>query len=805
MLSMLSLSKIRGASRGDYYINLGREDYYFKGGEPPGIWQGKGAKLLNLEGRVDKKHLKALMLGLDPYTNRPLVKNPGESNRQTAWDLTFSAPKSVSVAWSQSDKNTAKEFQISQAIAVQKALTYLEENAGFTRRGKDGLIQEKCSLIFATFEHGTSRAQDPQLHTHALALNACIRDDGTTGTIRSKPFFTHQMAASAIYRQELSYQIYTRLHLKSHQHKNWFEIDNIPENLIEEFSKRRIEIEEQARKKGINTEHGYDITTLKTREEKQVVPREELFREWQETGNRFNFSTPELNNLINDSKARTLPTQDPARLAKQAVEQVSFSHAYFPKREIIRFAAQFGQARNVSSNEILKAVDIHCQNNEEIVRLGTFNDEELFSTKENLRLEKELLELAKTSTKNTFHQIPEQKTESIIRQFETLSDEQKLAIKHITEKPGSLQIVSGMAGTGKSFMLDVARSIWQKEGYSVLGAALAGKAARGLEESAKIPSRTIHSLLFSLKEKHLDLSPKHILVVDEAGMIGTKQMLELTKVTLNTGAKLILVGDAKQLQPIEAGGPFKALARELGEATLTSIRRQNEKWAREAVFAFSCGEARAALTEYANRKLLFVEEDRTLAITKLIADWKQEGINKPESHLILAATNLDVYELNQFAQLERGLAQALTRNYTKLGKQKFFEGDRIVFTKNDSKLSIKNGDLASITKIQDDNLSVTQDSGKKIKFSLSVYEHIKLGYCVTTHKAQGVTVDHTYILLGGSMQDRELSYVQASRARGNTKLYIDEINAGHELTQIVRKMELSHQKDLASHIAKLVI
>ncbi|MCA1480810.1 MobF family relaxase, partial [Bradyrhizobium sp. NBAIM08] len=160
------------------------------------------------------------------------------------------------------------------------------------------------------FEHGTSRAQDPQLHTHALALNACIRDDGTTGTIRSKPFFTHQMAASAIYRQELSYQIYTRLHLKSHQHKNWFEIDGIPEKLIEEFSKRRLEIEEQARKKGINTEHGYDITTLKTREEKQVVPREELFRNWQETGNQFNFSTPELTNLINDSKAYILPTQD---------------------------------------------------------------------------------------------------------------------------------------------------------------------------------------------------------------------------------------------------------------------------------------------------------------------------------------------------------------------------------------------------------------------------------------------------------------------------------------------------------------
>jgi len=205
---MLSISPpMKGAGQGDYYLELAQEDYYTKGGEPPGKWYGEGTEALGVEGQVQAQELRKLLEGYSPDGKEKLVQNAGDDNRQSGWDLTFSAPKSVSTLWAVSDEETRKTIQHAQEKAVHAALDHIQGEAGFTRRGKGGEEIESAKLSFATFEHGTSRSQDPQLHTHALALNIGIREDGTTGTIRSKDIFEQKMSAGAIYRAELSYQL----------------------------------------------------------------------------------------------------------------------------------------------------------------------------------------------------------------------------------------------------------------------------------------------------------------------------------------------------------------------------------------------------------------------------------------------------------------------------------------------------------------------------------------------------------------------------------------------------------------------
>ena len=276
---MLSVSAMSGG-QGAYYTTLAREDYYLDGGEPPGLWVGHGAKLLKATGQVDKALFSKLFDGFDG-TGEPLVQNAGDEGRQPGWDLTFSAPKSVSVLWSVLPKELGAEIRAAHMEAVQQACAYLEEVAGWTRRGHGGHLREKAGLVMGLFEHGTSRAGDPQLHTHALVLNIGVRADGTTGSVESKPLYQHKMAAGALYRTELARQLERRLGVAIERVKTWFEVKGVDKALMKDWSSRRAEIEAALAKSGYSGARASEIAAVSTREVKQHVAREELFGQWQ--------------------------------------------------------------------------------------------------------------------------------------------------------------------------------------------------------------------------------------------------------------------------------------------------------------------------------------------------------------------------------------------------------------------------------------------------------------------------------------------------------------------------------------------
>jgi conjugative relaxase-like TrwC/TraI family protein len=804
---MLSISKM-GPGQEDYYTGLASEDYYLEGGEPPGIWVGRGAKELGLsENRVTKEELRNLFNGYSADGKTALVQNAGGDTRQSGWDLTFSAPKTVSVAWSQSEGEARRAFQDAHKAAVEKALRFIEEEAGITRRGSGGLEREKVGLAIATFEHATSRAQDPQLHTHALVLNLGVRADGSTGTIESREIFKLKMAAGALYRAELAHRLETdpRLGLIAERKKSWFELKGVSPALRDEFAKRRKEIETELSRHGLSGAKASQVAALSTRSKKDHIARSELFSRWQSVGDEFGWGRENLISLLKTAPQRNLAFEGEIA-AKTAISRLSEGQSHFSRSDFIRAVAEEAQGRGLGANDVLSTVNAGLKGEWGIVPLGSLKGEERYTTKETLALEESMLKRVAVSKTSTSISLSDAALSPVFQSRASMSTEQREAVIHITQGPGSIKVVSGMAGTGKSHMLSAVRDAYEANGVRVIGAAFSGKAAQGLEEGAGIKSETIHKTLSSLERGESSLNKNTVLVVDEAGMVGTRQMERLIAHTESVGAKLVLVGDARQLQPIEAGGPFKAISERLGDVKLTSIQRQREEWARKSVSDFASGRAAEGLSALAERGHLRVMDSPVEAQKQLVADWSKGGVERPEENLILVGTNHEARTVNERAQLHRFRAGKLGAVSVSVNGEAIFAGDRVLFTRNSRMFGVRNGQLGSIEQIDSVSRRVTAklDNGARVTVPLHEYEHIKLGYAVTTHKAQGITTENAFVLAGGALQDRELSYVQVSRARGLTRFYTDKVSAGERVAELARQMSKSRQKDLAHDVSKSI-
>jgi len=232
---MLSIAMIRGD--GSYYTKMAREGYYANTHEKSGTWFGQGAQLFGLSGSVEAETLRNLFLGYSPDGSTQLVQNAGSDTRQAGWDLTFSAPKSVSVVWAVCSPEVRAEIEKAHEQAVKESLSIVEEKLGITRRASGGSVEERAALSFALFEHGTSRALDPQLHTHGVLINAAIREDGTTGTLVSKPIYKEKKALGRTYREALAEGL-ERIGFEIERKGQTFQVRGVPEGLCSEFSKQ---------------------------------------------------------------------------------------------------------------------------------------------------------------------------------------------------------------------------------------------------------------------------------------------------------------------------------------------------------------------------------------------------------------------------------------------------------------------------------------------------------------------------------------------------------------------------------------
>ncbi|MDJ0827425.1 MAG: AAA family ATPase [Rhodobacter sp.] len=385
--------------------------------------------------------------------------------------------------------------------------------------------------------------------------------------------------------------------------------------------------------------------------------------------------------------------------------------------------------------------------------------------------------------------IAEENTRLQKRVGATLSNEQIGAIRHILS-PNQLACVVGLAGAGKSTLLSVARVAWERQGFSVFGAALAGKAADSLQTASRISARTLASLEASWKSGYEPLPPGSILVIDEAGMVGTRQLNRVAEGLQRRGCKLVLIGDPDQLQPIEAGIPFADLVDGIGAARLTEIRRQTSAWQRQASVDLARGDTDTAIQSYADHGAVHVEQNRDQAIAALVDDymdhWRKHGTGK--TRLALAHRRKDVHAINQSFRSARRIQdgvrdEVMVENET--GPRAFAEGDRILFTRNNATLGVRNGMLGTVQAISDDRLVIALDAdagGERRRLTISPkhYPHIDHGFAVSIHRAQGCTVDQSFILSSRTM-DEHLAYVALTRHREKARFYTaNEVHKNRE-------------------------
>jgi Ti-type conjugative transfer relaxase TraA len=379
-----------------------------------------------------------------------------------------------------------------------------------------------------------------------------------------------------------------------------------------------------------------------------------------------------------------------------------------------------------------------------------------------------------------------------------LGREQRAALDHVA-KSSRLSLVVGYAGAGKSAMLGVAREAWEAAGYTVRGAALAGIAAENLESGSGIASRTIASFEHGWARDRDRLTARDVLVVDEAGMVGTRQLQRVLAEAVGAGAQVVMVGDVQQLQAIEAGAAFRLLAERHGAAEIGEVRRQAEQWMRDATRMFATGRTGEAVAAYGQAGMVHVADTRDAARDALIDRWDAERRAAPaDSRIILTHMNKEVAMLNQAARERLQTQGELGRDVTvqtERGERQFAENDRILFLKNERELGVKNGSLGSIERAGRDTLAVRLDDGRKVEVDLKIYAHVDHGYAATVHKTQGMTVDRTHVLATPGM-DAHSSYVALSRHRTGTALHYGRDDFADE-SQLRRTLGRDRPKDMA--------
>ncbi|NEH61747.1 Ti-type conjugative transfer relaxase TraA [Rhizobium ruizarguesonis] len=405
-----------------------------------------------------------------------------------------------------------------------------------------------------------------------------------------------------------------------------------------------------------------------------------------------------------------------------------------------------------------------------------------------------------------------------------LSAEQRQAIEHVTG-PGQIAVVIGFAGAGKSTMLAAARQAWEAQGYRVHGAALAGKAAEGLEQSSGIASRTLASWEYSWQADRSRLNARDVFVIDEGGMVGSRQLARFVDEVKRAGAKLVLVGDHEQLQAIGAGAPFRAIAEAVGHAQLSDVRRQRTDWQKQASIDFASHRTAEGLTAYKAHGNIQLKANRDDVLKAIIADYVADrSANPNDTRIAMAHRRDDVRAINagirarlqERGELSRSTSTSDDRGeeltyQTNNGKRSFARGDRIVFLENDRDLAVKNGMLGEVIAVAPDAIQVrldgkaqTQDGQRQVTVPVNRYQAFDHGYATTIHKTQGATVDRSFVLASTTM-DRHLTYVAMTRHREEVQLYagLDAFKTERALTEAlsrsgVKETTLDYTHDFAN-------
>jgi Ti-type conjugative transfer relaxase TraA len=454
------------------------------------------------------------------------------------------------------------------------------------------------------------------------------------------------------------------------------------------------------------------------------------------------------------------------------LDHLTSRQSVFTEHDLLRAVHRF------TTDEQFDAARIAVMGSQELVNLHADVEHGRYTTRSVLALEHALVSDADHLQGRARHRLSPKSVDAAIHSAaHTLSEEQAEAVRHVAQA-SDIAVVQGIAGTGKSTMLSAARTAWETEGYIVVGAALAGKAVEGLSEGTGMPARTLASWERAWSDSRSTLSDKHVLVIDEAGMVGTRQMQTVLAHARRAGAKVVLVGDSAQLAAIDPGSPMRLFEQRYGAARLEGVVRQKVEWQRQATKLFGQHRAIEALALYQEHNHLIRHNTQDRATEAVVARWAKQRAQTPnESTIMVAFRRADVLALNTLARAHRrakgelGQDVAIVTNdgRTEVARE-FAAGDQIAFLRNERSLGVTNGTIGTVEGIEGSVVEVRLAGGQRVSVDTAHYNHFTHGYATTIHKSQGVTVDHAFVLASKAM-NAAATYVALSRHRQSVELH----------------------------------
>lgn len=475
--------------------------------------------------------------------------------------------------------------------------------------------------------------------------------------------------------------------------------------------------------------------------------------------------------------------------------------ATFSKNDMITFVNRHSlpeQAENVLKNAF---------EHKQLVQLA--NDR--YTSVNYLKAEKQLLTSALNLDQQPSHEVNQSYAKEVSETL-TLNTSQKAAFDYALASDSGIKNIIGMAGTGKSHTLKAITEVYQQSGYEVKGLALSGIVAQNLSKDAHIErSKTIHSFLSNYQGGYEQIDKKTVLVVDEASLVGTKQLSEIVKLTEEHQAKLIMIGDNQQLQAIDAGGAYRGVINATSHAGLDEIQRQNKAADREASLNLATGNVESAFIHYRDSKAIHKDLSLKKSLHHISENYfKQHDQDPNSSRVVLSYRKETVGQLNQSLRqgfVERGVISSNSEDKTIANGKEFAVGDRFVFLKNEYNFDVRNGTTGTIERIQNKEFQIKTDDGRVINFDSGEYKNFDHAYAMTIHKSQGITVDHAHLLLDKST-DRHLAYVGMTRHKESLNVYyhssMDNKHAVRNFDQLMHYASRDNQKELASDYQQII-
>ncbi len=739
----------------------------------------------------------------DAYTEAATHAGRRVDDRDACFDLCFSDVKSGSLFYAGADETTRREYVAARQEAITGALGWLEQHAVGVRRGHGGAEHlDGRGLLAIGYDHRTSREGDPQLHTHMLVQNLTEGPDGRATALDSKRLWVHLMTAERVYQQLWRAELSQRLGIEFVEVPDHEQLEIAgwhDKALRDAFSKRAAQVRAQCDAWGTSDTRTAREAARATRRAKDHSETEEvIYDRWRAELAEHGVTEQTYVERLSRTTGHLLRDTDQAALlaALAGPEGLTAQASTFARRDVVDQLARrlpVGTSASTTLEHLERLADRFLAERAVVVARDDQLAEVRYSTPELVALEQRMLDSATARAGAGCAVVAPEHLRATLEAFPTMAQDQADALADLTRSGAGVSLLVGKAGYGKTFVAGATAHTYGLQGHRLIGTAPTGLAATGLAGEGFTDARTVDRLLGDLEQRRDRLDAKSVLLVDEAGMVGTRKLARLLDHAQHAEAKVILVGDDRQLSSIDAGGGFRGLRLRLGASELTQNRRQQAEWEQQALELVRRFEVEQAVSLYREHDRVVLAETKDELTRGLLGDW-WSALEDGQDVVILAHRREDVGQFNLACQRMRTEAGQFDPDQRlQVADRNLAVGDRVVCGKNALKrLGVANGTRGTVVALDPEARSLTIQigdnadaagrgaaEGETVTLPASYLDgkgrpgaprRVDLAYATTGHKSQGLTKWTSLPFVSGR-EDAQWLYVVLSRAKHLTRIY----------------------------------